>query len=91
MAVRVDLNISLDGVAMPGDPTAEHPRGEDWGRSLAEVRGAARVELHSLRDDPDGRGRWGDEPPFEVPVIDEDHTVTSEVAASGVVHVTFAR
>jgi dihydrofolate reductase len=25
--------------------------------------------LHSFPDDPDWRGWWGDEPPFEVPVI----------------------
>jgi len=29
MAVRVDLNISLDGVAAPADQTAENPMGED--------------------------------------------------------------
>lgn len=29
--VRIDLNISLDGVAAPSDPTPENPMGEDWG------------------------------------------------------------
>lgn len=107
MAVRVDLNISLDGVAMPADPTPANPMGEDWGRLVAdymatrtfrervfrdtsgagttgvddryaagyfegigaEVMGAAMFGLHSFPDDPDWRGWWGDEPPFEVPVI----------------------
>jgi dihydrofolate reductase len=107
MAVRVDLNISLDGVAMPADPTPENPMGEDWGRLVAdymatrtfrhrvfgddsgggttgiddryaaayfegigaEVMGAGMFGLHSFPDDPDWRGWWGDEPPFRVPVI----------------------
>lgn len=29
--VRIDLNISLDGVGSPSDPTPENPMGEDWG------------------------------------------------------------
>ena len=107
MAVRVDLNISLDGVAMPADPSPENPMGEDWGRLVAdymatrtfrervfgdttgagttgvddryaaayfegvgaEVMGAAMFGLHSFPDDPDWRGWWGDDPPFRVPVI----------------------
>ena len=35
MAVRVDLNISLDGIAMPANQTAENPMGEGWGRLVA--------------------------------------------------------
>jgi dihydrofolate reductase len=35
MAVRVDLNLSLDGVAMPANQTPENPMGEDWGRLVA--------------------------------------------------------
>lgn len=35
MAVRVDLNISLDGFATTTDQTAENPFGEDWGRLTA--------------------------------------------------------
>lgn len=107
MAVRVDLNISLDGVAMPADPSPENPMGEDWARLVAdymatrtfrervfgdtsgagttgvddryaeayfegvgaEVMGAAMFGLHSFPDDPDWRGWWGDDPPFRVPVI----------------------
>lgn len=107
MAVRVDLNISLDGVAVPADPSPENPMGEDWGRLVAdymatrtfrervfgdttdvgttgvddryaaayfegvgaEVMGAVMFGLHSFPDDPDWRGWWGDEPPFRVPVI----------------------
>lgn len=35
MAVRVDLNISLDGFATTTDQTPENPFGEDWGRLTA--------------------------------------------------------
>ncbi|GAA2865867.1 dihydrofolate reductase family protein [Microbacterium arabinogalactanolyticum] len=35
MAVRVDLNISLDGFATTVDQTPENPMGEDWGRLTA--------------------------------------------------------
>ncbi|WP_136587602.1 dihydrofolate reductase family protein [Microbacterium hydrothermale] len=107
MAVRVDLNISLDGVAAPAGPTPENPMGADWERLVedymatrtfrarvfgdnsgagttgvddryaaayfegvgAEIMGAAMFGLHSFPDDPDWRGWWGDEPPFRVPVI----------------------
>jgi len=107
MTVRVDLNLSLDGVAMPADQTPESPMGEDWGRLVAaylatrtmrervlhdttgrgttgvddryaaayfegigaEIMGAGMFGLHSFPDDPDWRGWWGDEPPFRVPVL----------------------
>ena len=107
MAVRLDLNISLDGVAMPSNPTPENPMGEDWGRLTehyaatrtfrervlhddsgegttgvddryarayfegvgAEIMGAAMFGLHSFPDDPDWRGWWGEEPPFHCPVL----------------------
>lgn len=35
MAVRVDLNISLDGFATTTDQTPENPFGDDWGRLTA--------------------------------------------------------
>ena len=107
MAVRVDLNISIDGVAKPANQSAENPMGEDWGRLVAhylatktmrarvlgdtsgegstgvddryaaayfegvgaEVMGAAMFGFHAFPDDPDWRGWWGDEPPFRVPVL----------------------
>lgn len=105
--VRLDLNISLDGVAKPADPSPENPMGEDWGRLVAayiatrtfrervlhdptgagttgvddryasayfdevgaEIMGAGMFGLHAFPDDPDWRGWWGDEPPFRVPVL----------------------
>ncbi|HEY8590837.1 MAG TPA: dihydrofolate reductase family protein [Naasia sp.] len=107
MAVRVDLNLSLDGVAMPAGRSAENPMGKDWGRLVthyaatrtfrrrvlhdttgkgttgvddryaaayfegvgAEIMGAGMFGLHAFPDDPDWRGWWGDEPPFEVTVL----------------------
>jgi dihydrofolate reductase len=102
MTVRIDLNISLDGVVAPANQSPENPMGEDWGRLVehyistrtfrervlletsgegttgvderyaaayfdgvgAEVMGAGMFGLHSFPDDPDWRGWWGDEPPF---------------------------
>jgi dihydrofolate reductase len=102
MAVRIDLNISLDGVAATNDQTPENPMGEDWGRLVAaytgtrtfrervlhdgtgegttgiddqygaayfegigaEIMGAGMFGFHAFPDDPDWRGWWGDEPPF---------------------------
>ncbi len=118
MAVRVDLNISLDGVAAPADPTPENPMGADWGRLVedymatrtfrtrvfgdtsgagttgiddryaaayfegvgAEVMGAAMFGLHSFPDDPEWRGWWDDEPPFRVPVIVLTHRPREPIA-----------
>ncbi|HEY4225924.1 MAG TPA: dihydrofolate reductase family protein [Pseudolysinimonas sp.] len=107
MAVRIDLNISLDGVAATNDQTPENPMGEDWGRLTAayvgtrtfrervllettgegttgvddryatayfdavgaEIMGAGMFGLHNFPDDPDWRGWWGEEPPFRCTVL----------------------
>lgn len=107
MAVRIDLNISLDGVAAPADRTPENPMGADWGRLVevyigtrtfrervlhettgegttgvddryatayfdgvgAEIMGAGMFGFHAFPDDPHWRGWWGEEPPFRVPVL----------------------
>lgn len=107
MAVRVDLNVSLDGFATTTDQTPENPFGDDWPRLVAaytatrtfrsrvlgddsgagttgvdekyaqayfenigaEIMGAGMFGLHLHPNDPDWRGWWGDEPPFEVPVF----------------------
>jgi dihydrofolate reductase len=112
MAVRIDLNISLDGVAVTNDQTPENPMGEDWGRLVAaytgtktfrervlhdgtgegttgiddrygaayfegigaEIMGAGMFGFHTFPDDPDWRGWWGDEPPFGCLVIVLTHT-----------------
>ncbi|MDR2322446.1 MAG: dihydrofolate reductase family protein [Microbacterium sp.] len=106
MAVRADLNISLDGYATTTDQTPENPFGEDWGRLVAaytatrtfrervlgdpsggstgvddrygaayfenigaEIMGAGMFGLHNFPDDADWRGWWGEEPPFHCPVF----------------------
>ena len=107
MAVRIDLNLSLDGVVAPADQTPENPMGADWGRLVevyigtrtvrervlhdttgegttgiddryatayfdevgAEIMGAGMFGLHAFPDDPHWRGWWGEEPPFRVPVL----------------------
>ena len=107
MAVRVDLNISLDGVAAPSDQSPENPMGADWGRIVshyaatktfrdrvlhdgtgggttgvddryaaayfegigAEIMGAGMFGFHAFPDDPNWRGWWGEEPPFETTVL----------------------
>jgi dihydrofolate reductase len=107
MTVRVDLNLSLDGIVMPANQTPENPMGEDWGRLVApyaatktvrervmndtsgegttgvddryaaayfegvgaEVMGAGMFGLHAFPDDPNWRGWWGEEPPFRCPVL----------------------
>jgi dihydrofolate reductase len=107
MAVRVDLNLSLDSIVMPSSQTPENPMGEDWGRLVApyaatktvrervmrddsgegttgvddryaaayfegvgaEIMGAGMFGLHAFADDPNWRGWWGEEPPFGYPVL----------------------
>jgi dihydrofolate reductase len=103
MAARIDLHISLDGVAATTDQTPENPMGADWGRLVApyvatrtfrervlhemtgegttgvddrygaayfegvgaEIMGAGMFGFHTFPDDPDWRGWWGDQPPFQ--------------------------
>lgn len=107
MAVRIDLNLSLDGVAAPAGRTPEHPMGEDWAALVAayvgtrtmrervlhetsgegttgiddryateyfdgvgaEIMGAGMFGLHAFPDDPHWRGWWGEEPPFGYTVL----------------------
>ncbi|CAN5243401.1 dihydrofolate reductase family protein [soil metagenome] len=107
MAVRIDLNLSLDGVVAPDNPSSDNPMGADWGRLVevymgtktfrqrvlhdttgegttgiddryatayfeavgAEIMGAGMFGLHAFPHDPDWRGWWGEEPPFRVPVL----------------------
>ena len=41
MAVRVDLNASLDGFATPTDQTPDNPMSEDWSRLVGAYVAAA--------------------------------------------------
>jgi len=56
--VRIDLNISLDGVAAPSDPTPENPMGADWG-PLTAAYAATRTFRARVLGDTSGSGSTG--------------------------------
>jgi dihydrofolate reductase len=58
MATRADLNISLDGVATPTDPTPEKPMGADWER-LTAAYAATRTFRERVLHDTSGEGTTG--------------------------------
>ncbi len=58
MAVRVDLNISLDGFATTTDQTPENPFGDDWGRLVAAYMATRTFRSRVLGDDS-GAGTTG--------------------------------
>jgi dihydrofolate reductase len=58
MAVRLDLNISLDGFATTTDQTPDKPFGEDWPR-LVGAYTATRTFRERVLQDPSGEGTTG--------------------------------
>lgn len=58
MAVRVDLNISLDGVGATTDQTPQNPMGEDWSRLVAAYI-ATRTFRERVLHDESGEGTTG--------------------------------
>jgi dihydrofolate reductase len=58
MAVRVDLNISLDGYATTTDQTPENPMGDDWSRLVAAYV-ATRTFRERVLHDATGEGTTG--------------------------------
>jgi dihydrofolate reductase len=58
MAVRVDLNISLDGFATTTDQTPENPFGDDWPR-LTGAYTATRTFRERVLHDSSGAGTTG--------------------------------
>lgn len=58
MAVRVDLNISLDGFATTTDQTPDNPFGDDWGRLVAAYTATRTFRTRVLGDDS-GAGTTG--------------------------------
>jgi dihydrofolate reductase len=58
MAVRVDLNISLDGFATTTDQTVEEPMGRDWSR-LVSAYVATRTFRERVLHDTSGEGTTG--------------------------------
>ena len=49
----------------------------------AEIMGAGMFGLHNFPDDPDWRGWWGDEPPFQCPVFVLTHRPRPSIEMSG--------
>ena len=58
MTVRIDLNISLDGVVATTDQTPENPMGLDWGR-LVEAYTSTRTFRERVMHDTTGEGTTG--------------------------------
>ncbi|WP_311244734.1 dihydrofolate reductase family protein [Microbacterium sp. WCS2018Hpa-23] len=58
MAVRVDLNVSLDGFATTTDQTPEKPFGDDWPRLVAAYAATRTFRTRVLGDDS-GAGTTG--------------------------------
>ena len=58
MAVRVDLNISLDGFATTTDQTPDNPFGDDWGR-LTGAYVATRTFRERVLHESSGEGTTG--------------------------------
>ncbi len=70
MAVRVDLNISLDGFATTTDQTPENPFGEDWGRLVGAYTATKTFRERVLHDDS-GEGTAGVDDKYAVAYFDE--------------------
>lgn len=58
MAVRADLNISLDGYASTTDQTPENPMGDDWFR-LTGAYAATRTFRERVLGEASGTGTTG--------------------------------
>ena len=70
MAVRVDLNISLDGFATTTDQTPENPFGDDWPR-LVGAYTATRTFRERVLHDTSGEGTTGVDDAYAVAYFDE--------------------
>jgi dihydrofolate reductase len=70
MAVRVDLNISLDGFATTTDQTPENPFGDDWGR-LTGAYVATRTFRERVLHDTSGEGTTGVDDAYATAYFDE--------------------
>lgn len=56
--VRVDLNVSVDGVGIPGDWTPDDPFGKDW-TTLTKAFAATRTFRERVLGETEGRGTTG--------------------------------
>jgi dihydrofolate reductase len=79
MAVRVDLNISLDGFATTTDQTPEDPMGRDWGRLVAAYV-ATRTFRARVLNDTSGEGTTGVDDEYAEAYFDE---IGAEIMGTG--------
>ena len=79
MAVRVDLNISLDGFATTTDQTPENPFGDDWGR-LTAAYAATRTFRERVLHDTSGAGTTGVDDRYAVAYFDG---IAAEIMGAG--------
>ncbi|BBH16778.1 DNA-binding protein [Nocardioides baekrokdamisoli] len=79
MAVRVDLNISLDGFGTTTDQTPENPFGEDWGRLVAAYV-ATRTFQERVLHNTSGEGTTGVDDAYAEAYFEE---VGAEIMGAG--------
>jgi len=79
MAVRVDLNISLDGFATTTDQTPEEPFGRDWPR-LVDAYTATRTFRARVLHDTSGAGTTGVDEKYAAAYFEE---VGAEIMGAG--------
>ncbi|WP_066296577.1 dihydrofolate reductase family protein [Arthrobacter luteolus] len=79
MAVRVDLNISLDGYATTTDQTPENPFGQDWGR-LVGPYAATRTFRERVLLETGGEGTTGVDDKYAQAYFDQ---IGSEIMGAG--------
>ncbi len=79
MAVRVDLNISLDGFVTTTDQTPENPFGEDWSR-LVSAYVATRTFRERVLHDTSGEGTTGVDEKYATAYFEE---VGAEIMGAG--------
>ena len=79
MAVRADLNISLDGYATTTDQTPEHPLGQDWGRLVGPYT-ATRTFRERVLHETSGEGTTGVDEKYAEAYFDE---IGAEIMGAG--------
>lgn len=79
MPVRVDVNLSLDGVAAPTNQTPENPMGEDWGR-LVQAYIGTRTFRERVLHETTGEGSTGVDDRYAKAYFDE---VGAEIMGAG--------
>ena len=79
MAVRVDLNVSLDGFATTTDQTPENPFGEDWSR-LTAAYVATKTFRERVLGDRSGAGTTGVDDRYAAAYFEE---IGAEIMGAG--------